>query len=77
MIPPIAPFHTARGDRSLRRITRALLALPLVACVLACASCTEQGPPVVDTSPLGEGLKVIGYAIVGAAVLGVLGKLVK
>jgi hypothetical protein len=31
----------------------------------------------VDVSPLGDGLKVIGYAVVGAAVLGVLGKLVK
>jgi hypothetical protein len=32
---------------------------------------------MVDTTPLGDGLKVIGYALVGAAVLGVLGKLVK
>ena len=32
---------------------------------------------MVDLSPLGDGLKVIGFAMVGAAVLGVLGKLVK
>jgi hypothetical protein len=32
---------------------------------------------MVDTTPLGDGLKVIGYAIIGAAVLAVLGKLVK
>jgi hypothetical protein len=31
----------------------------------------------VDTEPLGLGLKVIGYSVVAAAVLGVLGKLVK
>jgi len=51
--------------------------LALVACVLACISCQDQGPPIVDTQPLGDGLKVIAYAVVGAAVLGVLGKLVK
>lgn len=53
------------------------LLLATIVCVLACASCTEQAPPVVDTEPLGEGLKVIGYAVVGAAVLAVLGKLIK
>ena len=67
---------TARGFSQLRGVAVALKLLPLVACVLACVSCQEQGPPIVDTIPLGEGLKVIAYAVVGAAVLGVLGKLV-
>jgi hypothetical protein len=51
---------------------------------MALSSCNEEGinkqaPPVVvtDTQPVGDGLKVIGFALVGAAVLGVLGKLVK
>ena len=32
---------------------------------------------MVDITPLGDGLKVIGYAVLGVGVLGVLGKLVK
>jgi hypothetical protein len=32
---------------------------------------------LVDTTPLGDGLKVIAYAVLGVGVLGVLGKLVK
>jgi hypothetical protein len=68
---PIIPIVTSR------LAGRSMLLLPLVGCVLACVSCTEQGPPMVDTTPLGDGLKVIGYAIIGAAVLAVLGKLVK
>ena len=56
---------------------RSLLLAPIIGCVLACISCQDSGPPIVDVSPLGDGLKVIGYAVVGAAVLGVLGKLVK
>lgn len=56
---------------------RSLLLLPVIGCALACVSCQDQGPPIVDVSPLGDGLKVIGYAIIGAAVLAVLGKLVK
>ena len=59
------------------RAGRGLLLVPVIGCALACISCTDQGPPMIDTTPLGEGLKVIGYAVVGAAVLGVLGKLVK
>jgi hypothetical protein len=78
MIPIITSRLTTSCSRLARRQgTRPLLHLPLAVCVLACVSCTEQGPPMVDTTPLGEGLKVIGYAIIGAAVLAVLGKLVK
>ena len=51
--------------------------MPIIGCALACISCQDSGPPIVDVSPLGDGLKVIGYAVVGAAVLGVLGKLVR
>lgn len=51
--------------------------LAIAALALICASCREHAQPVVDTAPLGEGLKVIGYSILGAAVLAVLGKLVK
>ena len=61
-----------------------ILLLPVTAAVVAMSSCkeddtTKQAPPVTvtDTRPVGDGLKVIGFALVGAAVLSVLGKLVK
>lgn len=60
-----------------RRVIKSLMILPVIVCVLACVSCQEQGPPLVDTTPLGDGLKVIAYAVLGVGVLGVLGKLVK
>jgi hypothetical protein len=33
--------------------------------------------PVTDTEPVGEGLKVIGYAMLGAACVVVLGKIIR
>ena len=58
--------------------------LPVAAAFMALSSCNDEevAKPtpqvtVTDTKPVGEGLKVIGFALVGAAVLGVLGKLVK
>jgi len=69
----------ARGKHPLKK----LLLLPTTGFALACASCsdtyTEPPPavPVTDTEPVGEGLKVIGYALLGAAVVGVLGKLLR
>lgn len=51
-----------------------LLLLP----VLLLAACGgPELPGVPDVEPVGEGLKVIGFAIVGAAVLGVVGKLIR
>ena len=54
--------------------------LPLIAfAALLLAGCVEEPPPppVPDMVPLGEGLKVIGYALVGAAVILTLGRLVR
>jgi hypothetical protein len=60
--------------------------IPLAALVvtLALASCsggdsTPTPPPVTvtDTEPVGEGLKLIGFAVLGAAVVTVLGKLIR
>lgn len=59
---------------------RKLMLLPVASVFLTCASCessSSSSVPLVDTAPLGQGLQVIGYAIVGAAVLVVLGKLIK
>lgn len=77
MIPITSYRSTSHRGPVARRVAKSLLLLPIIGCVLACVSCNEQGPPVIDTTPLGDGLKVIGYAVVGAAVLMVLGKLVK
>jgi hypothetical protein len=66
--------------RGKHRPLRKLLLIPVAGLVLACASCADPGPPpptVTDTAPVGEGLKVIGYALLGAAVVGVLGRILK
>lgn len=65
------------------RWSRKLMLLPLLGAVLACASCGEEEPPpppkpptpVTDTKPVGAGLKVIGFAVLGAAVVCVLGRM--
>ena len=59
-----------------------LISLALAAFAFACSSCSEATPPpppvpVTDTQPVGEGLKVIGFAMLGAAVVGVLGRMLK
>lgn len=77
MIPIVLSQLSADRCSAQRHVAKSLMILPIIVCALASVSCQEQGPPMVDTTPLGDGLKVIGYAVVGAAVLGVLGKLVK
>lgn len=49
--------------------------------LLLASSCTQRTPPIViskpditDTKPVGEGLKVVGYAMLGAAVVVTLGR---
>ncbi len=61
-----------------------LIPLAALAVALALASCSggdsspkPSPPPVTDTRPVGEGLKVIGYAMLGAACVVVLGKLIR
>ena len=63
---------------------RMLLLLPLAGLIFTLASCSGGGSspgtlavPVTDTQPVGEGLKVIGYAMLGAAVVVVLGKMIR
>jgi hypothetical protein len=86
-LPSCLPCLTSRHRPRRRRkptVTKLLL-LPaagiILACVL-CSSCAEPdpGPPpptVTDTAPVGEGLKVIGFALLGAAVVLVLGRILK
>ena len=75
---PCSPFRRRPKLLSIRR----LLLLPAAGLVLACASCSEPAPdppapPVTDTAPVGDGLKVIGYALLGAAVVCVLGRMIR
>ena len=77
MIPIVSSRLTANRCFTQRRVAKSLLILPIIGCALACVSCTDQTQPIVDVSPIGDGLKLLGFAVVGAAVLGVLGKLVK
>jgi len=77
--------HNPRSQRGGHLSLRRLLLLPLAAGALATAgaSCSQSAPspvphPIVtDTTPVGNGLKVIGYALLGGAVVMVLGSMVK
>ena len=60
----------------------ALIGIPAVALAMALSSCDTPPtkpapPPVTDTRPVGDGLKVIGFAVLGAAVVAVLGRILK
>ncbi len=75
-------IHLTPIPKSSRRFRPlAIAAIPAVALALACSSCEPEppkpAPPVTDTRPVGEGLKVIGFAMLGAAVVAVLGRMLK
>jgi hypothetical protein len=75
--------NTTSSFRLIARIVAMLPPLALAGLVLASASCKELDPtsscpaPVIDTAPLGDGLKVIGYGVLGAAVVVVLGRMLR
>ena len=76
---PCQPFWRSRS-RPYRKPFLMLLALPCL--LLTCVSCSESKPSpprdaVTDTRPIGQGLKIIGFAMIGAAVVGVLGRMIK
>jgi len=52
-----------------------LAALCLASCLASCG--THSGPPAVDMRPVGDGLKLIGYALVGVAVVIVMGTMLR
>lgn len=72
---PIVSQLSSNCFRLRQRAGRSMLLLPLVGCVLTCASCTEQGPPLVDLNPLAAALRTIAFAVVAVGVLGVIGKI--
>ena len=61
------------------------LLFPLAVVFFTLSSCADEpvkatSPPpplVTDTRPLGEGLKVIGFALLGASVVLTLGRLLR
>ena len=55
------------------------LLLPLLLLMLAVTACGDRGgsPPPADLEPIGDGLKVIGFALVGAAVVITVGRWIK
>ncbi len=64
-----------------KRFVKKILLPPAAGVFLAYASCTEPTPqppppPGTDTEPVGEGLKMLGYALLGAAVVGVIGRMI-
>jgi hypothetical protein len=59
-----------------------LLLLPVAGVIFALSSCKDDTPTppvsyVTDTAPVGAGLSVIGFSLLGAAVVGVLGRMLK
>jgi hypothetical protein len=81
---PCQPGITSTVRRFPNRKKWFLIPLAALVVALALASCSggesspkPSPPPVTDTRPVGEGLKVIGYAMLGAAVVGVLGRIIK
>ncbi len=51
--------------------------------ILTLCSCERQATdmpvliPVTDTEPVGDGLKVLGFAVLGSAVVCVLGRMIR
>lgn len=80
---PIASYRSAsRRDLVSRRVAKSMLLLPFIGCVLALSSCEGEGALpgleiTADTKPVGEGLKVIGFAVIGASVIIVIGRMLK
>ena len=81
-------IHSNKHKRSSRYYTprpmKSLLLLPVVGALLALSSCNDDEankhtPPVTvtDTKPVGDGLAVIGFAMVAGCVVIVLGRLLR
>ncbi len=74
--------HNPSSRRPAPHLLKNLLLLPAAGIFLSLCSCKGEisapSPPlVISTAPVGEGLKVIGFAMLGAAVVGVLGRMLK
>jgi hypothetical protein len=88
IIPFILRFRLLRAPftwlRRKRPYAGKVILLPVAAAFMALSSCNDESATkstpqvtVTDTEPVGAGLTVIGFAIVGAAVVVVLGRLLR
>jgi hypothetical protein len=83
MLPTNPAIHCSRLLRGKLPTIRSLLLLPIACAVTALSSCDGESDiepiPIVtlDTEPVGDGLSVIGFALLGAAVVIVLGKMIR
>jgi tellurite resistance protein TehA-like permease len=76
-------YHHSYQKSASRHTPLLWLLLPLVGLSFAVASCSggssrprQPTVAVTDTKPVGEGLKVLGYAVLGASVVVVFGRLI-
>ena len=82
MIHSIRNQNHLSSRRSTKLSLKRLLLLPAAGVFLSLSSCKDDvpAPPasfITDTAPVGDGLKVIGFAVLGAAVVIVLGRMLK
>ncbi len=54
--------------------TIALLCVMAVGLLLLLACSSPAGPPPIDMGPIGDGLKVIGFALIGMSVVITVGR---
>jgi hypothetical protein len=45
--------------------------------VILLTSCSPAAPPVPDMGPVGDGLKVIGFALIGVSVVITVGRMIR
>lgn len=80
-------MSNSNKSRHLSRLTtahsiRKFLLLPAAGAMLTLSSCKDDTPAsplhsITDTAPVGEGLKILGYAVLGSAVVTTLGKIAR
>ena len=57
--------------------TIALLCVMAVGLLLLLACSSPAGPPPIDMGPIGDGLKVIGFALLGMSVVITVGRFLR
>ena len=75
-------FHNPTSNSTARRVVKSMLLLSAVVCAMALASCKTDGSlggieVTADVTPIGQGLKVIGFSLLGASVVVVIGRMLK
>jgi len=76
------PYPCNPWLRPRRQTNRKHFLIPLAGLFLACSSCSspkaEPPPtPIVETKPIGDGLKLIGWAVLGGTIVLVLGSMIR